>query len=80
MGTAKRAPGGNNASAYDVLGVRKDADDAEIKRAFLALALTTHHDHGGDDATFIRVKRAYDSLRARRAKPAPKARSKPPPR
>jgi hypothetical protein len=55
-------------SAYEVLGVAKDATDAQLKRAFHAHALATHPDQGGNAEAFIRVKRAYDSLVARRRK------------
>jgi DnaJ-like protein len=55
-----------NPSARAVLGVAKDADDDEIKRAFRSLVLTTHPDRGGDAEAFVKVKRAYDALMARR--------------
>lgn len=33
---------------YDILGVPKDASDADIKKAFKKLALKHHPDKGGD--------------------------------
>lgn len=60
-----RAPDANP-SARSILGVRAGAGDDEIRRAFRALALATHPDRGGDVEAFLRVKRAYDSLLARR--------------
>ncbi len=59
----------HNPSARSVLGVSKDASEDEIKRAFRARALATHPDRGGDAADFLEVKRAYDSLMARRPRP-----------
>lgn len=58
-----------NPSARSVLGVSAGANEAEIKRAFRILALATHPDRGGDVEAFLRVKRAYDSLMARRRRP-----------
>jgi curved DNA-binding protein CbpA len=37
---------------YDVLDVRKDADDAAIKKAYKKAALTSHPDKGGSDELF----------------------------
>jgi hypothetical protein len=51
---------GSKTWALAVLGVAKGASDEEIKRAFRALALRTHPDHGGDEAAFIDAKRALD--------------------
>ena len=48
-------------AAHEVLGIARGATQAEIKRAFRALALVTHPDQGGDPAAFQRVKRAYES-------------------
>jgi len=53
-------PIGSPSWARALLGVTKDARPEAIKRAFRALALTTHPDRGGDAATFIDAKRALD--------------------
>jgi len=47
---------------YDVLGVKKDASDAEIKKAFRALARKHHPDAGGDEEKFKSVNEAYEVL------------------
>jgi molecular chaperone DnaJ len=48
---------------YDILGVSKDANDAEIKKAYRKLAHTHHPDKkGGDEAKFKEVNEAYQTL------------------
>jgi len=47
---------------YDVLGVAKDANVAEIKKAYKKLAMTHHPDKGGDPEKFKEVSAAYDVL------------------
>ena len=51
---------------YDVLGVTRQASDAEIKKAFRRLAKTWHPDHKPDDASakekFAEISSAYDLL------------------
>lgn len=37
---------------YDVLDIRKDADDATVKKAYKKAALTSHPDKGGSDELF----------------------------
>jgi curved DNA-binding protein CbpA len=48
---------------YAVLGLAPGATRTDVKRAFRALAHTTHPDHGGDAAEFRAVKHAYEALR-----------------
>jgi DnaJ family protein A protein 2 len=38
----------DNQKLYDVLGVAKDADENEIRKAYKKLALKNHPDKGGD--------------------------------
>lgn len=38
----------DNDKLYEILGVPKDADESEIKKAFKKLALKNHPDKGGD--------------------------------
>jgi DnaJ family protein A protein 2 len=38
----------DNEKLYQVLGVPKDADEAEIRKAYKKLALKNHPDKGGD--------------------------------
>lgn len=47
---------------YEVLGVAKSADEAEIKKAYRSLASKTHPDKGGDTAKFQEIQEAYATL------------------
>jgi hypothetical protein len=51
---------------HAVLGVRPGAALAELRAAFRARVLDHHPDRGGDPDAFIALKRAYDTLVARR--------------
>lgn len=52
---------------YELLGVSKDADNREIRRAFKKLALKLHPDKNKDDQDsherFIKVNKAYEVLK-----------------
>lgn len=49
---------------YEVLGVSRDADDEEIRRAYRRLAKEGHPDAGGaDDEYFCRLNDAYEAIR-----------------
>jgi DnaJ family protein A protein 2 len=41
-------PGADTTKLYEVLGVSKDADESEVKKAYKKLALKNHPDRGGD--------------------------------
>lgn len=47
---------------YDRLGVSKDADTSEIKKAFKKLAMTHHPDKGGDPEEFKKIQHAHEVL------------------
>lgn len=46
-GGRSRGPVDNN-KLYEILGVPKDADESEIRKAYKKLALKNHPDKGGD--------------------------------
>jgi len=48
---------------YEILGVGRDADDEEIKRAYRRLAREHHPDTGGDEEQFKELTTAYEVLR-----------------
>ena len=50
------------ANYYDILGVKKDASAAEIKKAFRKLARKHHPDTGGDEEKFKELNSAYEVL------------------
>nr|XP_002126467.1 translocation protein SEC63 homolog [Ciona intestinalis] len=47
---------------YEVLGVDRDADKIEIKKRYRQLSLENHPDKGGDSDTFMKIRKAYESL------------------
>jgi len=47
---------------YDILGVGKNASEAEIKKAYRKLAHQHHPDKGGDKAKFQQINEAYQVL------------------
>jgi DnaJ homolog subfamily A member 2 len=44
---------------YEVLGVEKDANEKEIKKAYRKLAVKHHPDKGGDEHLFKEINAAY---------------------
>ena len=62
--TIPRRPSGpvNNSKFYKILGVDKDADENEIKKAYKKKALKEHPDRGGDESKFKEIARAYEVL------------------
>ncbi len=51
-----------NKNFYDILGVKRDATQDEIKRSFRKLAAKYHPDAGGDETKFKEVSEAYNTL------------------
>lgn len=47
---------------YDLLGVRGDASDLELKKAYRKAAIKNHPDKGGDEETFKMIGEAYRVL------------------
>jgi DnaJ family protein A protein 2 len=52
----------DNEKLYNILGVSKDADESEIKKAFRKLALKNHPDKGGDIEKFKEISAAAEIL------------------
>ena len=53
---------GNREHAYNTLGLSRNADEAEIKKAYRKLAMQHHPDKGGDPAKFKDISNAYETL------------------
>ena len=47
---------------YNILGVDKNAEERQIKKAYFDLAKKHHPDKGGDAEEFKKIQRAYDVL------------------
>ncbi len=47
---------------YDILGVKRDASQDDIRRAFRKLATKYHPDAGGDEQKFKEISEAYTTL------------------
>eukprot|EP01023_Acetabularia_acetabulum_P045968 TRINITY_DN4691_c0_g1_i1.p1 TRINITY_DN4691_c0_g1~~TRINITY_DN4691_c0_g1_i1.p1 ORF type:complete len:466 (-),score=78.28 TRINITY_DN4691_c0_g1_i1:575-1843(-) len=56
-------PQSDNTRYYKLLGVEKNASDAELKKAHRKLALKHHPDKGGDAEKFQEINQAYDVLK-----------------
>jgi len=57
---------GSGDSAYEILGVKPDASDAVIRKAYRQLCLKHHPDKGGDPAQFLEIQRAYQMIKEMR--------------
>jgi hypothetical protein len=60
--TLAAAPNRAAPNPYDVLGVQRDADALEIRRAYKRAALRCHPDRGGSAADFEAVNEAFSVL------------------
>ena len=47
---------------YETLGITRDSDDRDIKRAYRKMAVQHHPDKGGDEQKFKEVSEAYEIL------------------
>lgn len=63
-GGSRRAPPKDvdTTKLYETLGVAKDAEQKEIKKAYRKLAIKNHPDKGGDEAKFKEISAAYEIL------------------
>jgi DnaJ homolog subfamily A member 2 len=59
MGGGGRKANVDTEKLYEVLGVEKDADNKEIKKAYRKLAVKHHPDKGGDEHLFKEINAAY---------------------
>ncbi len=51
-------------TAYEILDIKVNATDSEIKQTFRKFALKYHPDYyKGDDDEFNRIKKAYESIK-----------------
>ena len=51
-------------SNYDILGIVDISTEKEIRDAFRRMALQFHSDRGGQNEQFIKIKQAYEDLKA----------------
>ena len=51
---------------HEILGVPEDATEAQVRKAYLRLALKKHPDKGGDVDEFRKLQEAYEALRHKR--------------
>ena len=56
-------PQSDNTKFYKLLGVEKDAGEAEIKKAYKRMAIKNHPDKGGDPEKFKEISHAYEVRR-----------------
>lgn len=47
---------------YSILGVKRDASEAEVKKAFKKLAMKHHPDRGGSEEKFKEINEAYERI------------------
>jgi DnaJ family protein A protein 2 len=48
--------------SYNVLGLTPDADDSEVRKSYLKLAVKYHPDKGGDERKFQEITEAYHKI------------------
>ena len=63
-GSAPRASSSkiDNDRYYELLGVKKNATNDELKKAYRKKALKEHPDKGGDPEKFKDISKAYETL------------------
>ena len=61
-GMPRKKRGEQDNRLYEVLGVDRNAGDADIKKAYRKLAVKHHPDKGGDEAKFKECTFAYEVL------------------
>lgn len=48
--------------ACAVFGLEPGASETDVRQAYVKLLMAHHPDHGGDQATFMRIQEAFESL------------------
>jgi len=48
---------------YDILGVNRQANDVDLKKAYKKASMQHHPDRGGDESKFKEINEAYSTLR-----------------
>lgn len=66
MTVADRARGGEVINPYGVLGLKRDAGDAEIRKRYLELVRA--HPPGRDPKAFQQIARAYEAIKSPEAR------------
>ena len=61
-GMQRGSSGKQDNTLYECLGVERDADEGEIKKAYKKLALKHHPDRGGDTEKFKEISAAFEVL------------------
>ena len=63
----------NMSKYHDILGVKPDATEEEVKKAYRKKAIETHPDKGGNEGDFQKVNEAYEILTGKREEPRPQS-------
>lgn len=72
-GAARPRPLAEPGSIWALLGVTREATEAELKAAYRRKVLEVHPDHGGTEAAFRQVLKAYEEAQRRVRRPRHKS-------
>jgi DnaJ-domain-containing protein 1 len=64
LGVGVAILGGSKNKDYEILGIKPDATEAEIKKAYREKVKENHPDRGGDPAKFESIQKAYERIKA----------------